>query len=574
MNSSRGASARGRAPAGVATEPLGDAEVSLLLEVLQQAKLAVWAADNSDADFAIRLWTQGAQRIYGFRNTEAIGRNYLSLFVNPQERAKAIEDHQRTIETGKEFGWNFAADDVTKDGTVRTILGNSFRVWDPHRERYIVAEVGIDISDFDDLSRQVEQMRQMTVLQGDTRHQMKILRGLNALNEAIATLNRPDDGGLERVVRSMREGVHAMLSGEPLCRVWLFDDAETPRLAPGSDELPGTPAFPETNLILTRDSMSTPLTIVADGERLVDDGGDGFRSAIVAPLRFGTDLRGALIMFFRAESPMPEPDQELIPHFSSYAAVALVMASLAREQQRRRHEETERIRHAIIQSVLHTVGNEAGLAKLAVDSLNDELVGVEGITGKARRRLEQIQASADRLGQVMGELIRLNVNIDEPAMLNLCESVRIVTRIVERDYYDKIVLEHRIDPSVSVEASEYLLREALGNLVRNAVQAMIEADGGGDLRISAYPIVREWDGKPRHIVCLDVEDSGPGVQPEFRQRVWEFGFTTRGEGHGHGLFHTRGLVGMFGGAVELLEGASELGGAHFRMLLPAGRVAD
>jgi PAS domain S-box-containing protein len=557
-------------PATGTTLPISESEIPLLLEVLQQAKLTVWAAGSADSDFAIRLWNQGAERIYGFTRQEALGTNYLSLFVNSREREQALEDHRRIVADGEEFGWNFAAEDVSKDGTVRTILGNAFRVWDAVHQEFIIAEVGIDISDFDRLSHQIDRVKELTVLQGDPRQQLRILRGLAIVNEAVGTLNRPDARGLLRVVHAIRDSVRHMLGSDPLCRVWMFDDAETPRPAEGSDELPGPPHITERELVERASAGTVPIQVVADGPPIVAGRGAEYRSAVAVPLLYGPDLRGVLAMFFRDGAPLSAEDTELLQNFSSITAVALVMAGLARDQQRRRQEETERIRHAIIESVLHTVGNEAGLAKLAADSLGEELADAGRLTDRARSNLDQIRSSSDRLGQIMGELITLTVRAGVPGRLRLADAVRVVTRIIERDHYHRVYVGHHIDPELCVEASEYLLREALGNLVNNAVWAMIEADGGGDLRVSASAVVREWNGREQRVVHLDIEDSGPGVQPQYRQKIWDAGFSTRGEGHGHGLYHTRGLVGMLGGAVELLDGRSELGGAHFRMFLPAG----
>ncbi|MER7283923.1 PAS domain-containing sensor histidine kinase [Dactylosporangium sp. NPDC000244] len=544
-----------------------DAGSALLLEVLQRAQLAVWIADSAEQGYAIREWNAGAESLYGYTRDEALGRNYVELFVNRAERAETRDSHQRIVEEGEEFGWNFAADDISKDGTIHTVLGNAFRIWDANARRYVYAEVGIDISDFEQMSRQLNRSRQLAILTaGGARQQLKIVRGIQQLNEAIASMSRPDERGLERVVKAVRSGVHDMLLSDPLCRIWLFDDAETPRLAPGYDELPGAPRVAEAEII-AKTVSSEALEMVCDHRPVIEAGDDVYHSVVASPLHIGSELRGILIMFFRAEEPLTGDDKELLAPFSSYAAVALVMAALAREQQRRRYEDTERIRHAIIQSVLHTVGNEAGLAKLAVDSLSDELRSHQELPAPVYSQLEQVRASVDRLGQIMTELIHLNVNISEQSRLNLAEAVRVVTRLIEQNHYERVVVTHDIDPGIWIEASEYLLREALNNLVQNAVQAMIEADWGGELRLTAETVERNWNGRVRTIVMLDIEDSGPGVQPGFRQRIWESGFTTRGDGHGHGLYYTRGLVGMLGGAVELVEAPSSLGGASFRLFL-------
>lgn len=538
--------------------------MNLLAGVLQQAQLSVWVADNADGDFAIKLWNPGAEMIYGYSPAEALGRNYIELFVSPKDRVEAIDSHRRIVEEGREFVWNFVADDISKDGTSIAVLGNSFRVWDEESERYLYAEVGIDISNFEHIGKQIERAGLLGWLQeGTPRKDIGLVRGLEELNEAIAMLSQPDERGLERVVGAIRDSAHQMLLRDLLCRVWMFDDAETPRLASGSDLLKKPPRHSETELARrVADSKSIELL---DIEGSLELDGVGY-SLVGLPLHIGKELRSVVLLYLRGPAKLTEADRAMFAPFSSYAAVAMLVATLAREQQRRRYEETERYRHAIIESVLHTVGNEAGLAKLAADGLAKEL-GVYNLSAKARRELDQIQSSAEKLGHLMGELIRLNVSVDEPTRLQLTEAVRIVTRTVERDYYDRITIDHDIDPCLWIEASEYLVREAISNLIRNAVQAMISADGGGELRISADMVEREWNGRFRHVVRLDIEDSGPGVLSDFHDRIWESGFTTRGEGHGYGLYHTRGLVTMLGGAVELIKAPSKLGGAHFRLFL-------
>jgi len=250
------------------------------------------------------------------------------------------------------------------------------------------------------------------------------------------------------------------------------------------------------------------------------------------------------------------------------------MAGLAKDLERRRHEEAQQIRHAIIQSILHTVGNEAGNTQLAADLLTEVLETNGPLNGEQQVNLDRIKSSASRLGQIMSELRQLDEEASQPVRAQLIKAIRIVTRLIERDHYYTIDISHEVDPALMVQVSEYLFREAFGNLVRNAVHAMIDADGGGDLRISAKRMEREWNDPRQATVCIDIEDSGPGICPVYRKQIWDYGFTTRGEGHGYGLFYTRGLVTMLGGSVQLMNEPSDLGGAHFRMTLPMATAAD
>ncbi len=111
-----------------------------------------------------------------------------------------------------------------------------------------------------------------------------------------------------------------------------------------------------------------------------------------------------------------------------------------------------------------------------------------------------------------------------------------------------------------VQANEVLLIWALENVVKNALDAL--AGRGG--RISIY--AREVGGGQ---VSLRIRDTGPGVDPEIRDRIFEPGVTTKSGGWGVGLALSRRIVeGVHRGRIELLEGT---GGTTFQIRLP---VAD
>ncbi len=111
-----------------------------------------------------------------------------------------------------------------------------------------------------------------------------------------------------------------------------------------------------------------------------------------------------------------------------------------------------------------------------------------------------------------------------------------------------------------VKANEVLLIWALENVVKNALDAL--AGRGGRISIYAREVGGGW-------VSLRIRDSGPGVEPEIRDKIFDPGVTSKSGGWGVGLALSRRIVeGVHHGKIELLEGME---GTTFQVRLP---VAD
>jgi signal transduction histidine kinase len=101
----------------------------------------------------------------------------------------------------------------------------------------------------------------------------------------------------------------------------------------------------------------------------------------------------------------------------------------------------------------------------------------------------------------------------------------------------------------------------VSNLVLNALQAT-PAGGRVNLAVDAA------NGE----LAITVEDSGAGVPPDLRERIWEPFFTTRQRGTGLGLAIVRKRVQEVGGSASL-GSASNGRGAVFHLRLPLHLVA-
>ena len=129
-------------------------------------------------------------------------------------------------------------------------------------------------------------------------------------------------------------------------------------------------------------------------------------------------------------------------------------------------------------------------------------------------------------------------------------------------------IEIRLDapkglPRILVDPGQF--RQALGNLVKNAIEAM---PSGGTLTLTLEKV-----GPPEKPgVGVSVRDSGPGLPADLRDRIFDPYVTTKTHGSGLGLAIVHRIVTDHGGSVdvETAEGA----GTTFRLVFPAAPALD
>ncbi len=138
------------------------------------------------------------------------------------------------------------------------------------------------------------------------------------------------------------------------------------------------------------------------------------------------------------------------------------------------------------------------------------------------------------------------------------KALRGVTLVVEVD--DGTV------PVAPVALSAAKLTQVLLNLVMNAAHAIGASETSAASELTGRIVVRARtvDGRTR----IEVEDDGPGVPPELRDRLFEPFVTSKpaGEGTGLGLAVCRALVDAAGGALTVEDVAPH--GARFVIDLP------
>jgi two-component system, NtrC family, sensor kinase len=211
--------------------------------------------------------------------------------------------------------------------------------------------------------------------------------------------------------------------------------------------------------------------------------------------------------------------------------------------------------------ITHEIRNPLASLGLNVELLADE-VGANN--QEARKLVTSIGNEVDRLSEITETYLRF-VRLPKPKLEH--EDLGAIATSVLEFAGGELKLAGvtwgiRIEPEVpEVVADESQLRQALLNLVRNAKEAMV--DGG---RIDVE-LARTSDA----MVRLVLADSGPGIPPENRAKIFDPFFSTKAKGTGLGLALVQQIVLEHGGRIEV--DCPENGGTRFTIDLPAADVA-
>ena len=216
-------------------------------------------------------------------------------------------------------------------------------------------------------------------------------------------------------------------------------------------------------------------------------------------------------------------------------------------------------------SIAHEVRNPLGVIFNSVGSLRRILKP----EGDADLLLGIIGEEADRLNRMVGDLLDYSRPLEpalQPVQLrSLIEEAVASSQKQAGISAEAVETRLRVGRDVStVRADARLLRQALVNLFLNAMQAMPR---GGRLFVDAR--LDELASAPA--VLIVIADTGPGVPPEVRERIWQPFFTTKATGTGLGLAVVKRIVEGHGGRALLAKSPS---GAAFHLLLPLGKDAD
>ncbi len=255
---------------------------------------------------------------------------------------------------------------------------------------------------------------------------------------------------------------------------------------------------------------------------------------------------------------------------------------------RKRAEEELRVREGLLRQAqkMESIGVLAGgiahdFNNLLTGVIGNASLALDSMTARDRNRpaIEALMDSANRAADLTRQLLAYAGKgrfVIRP--VNVSDTVREMAVLLRGSVPASISIDLDLDAEIpAVEADEGQIQQIIMNLVLNASEAIGERSGRIAIqtqtrRVDAAAIEHsQLDMKAGPYVCLEVRDTGSGMDQETLSKIFEPFFTTKFTGRGLGLAAVHGIVRAHKGAV--LADSQPGKGARFTVLLPAARIA-
>jgi PAS domain S-box-containing protein len=250
------------------------------------------------------------------------------------------------------------------------------------------------------------------------------------------------------------------------------------------------------------------------------------------------------------------------------------------------HKQAEE-EHKRLQAQLQQAQKMEAIGTLAggiAHDFNNILAAVLGYAEMARddsprgsaveRDLEKVLEAGNRAKSLVKQILAFSrQSISKRIAHDPARTVKEVVKLLRPIVPSTIAISTQIIPTRAVLADPSQMHQVLMNLCTNAFHAMEQT--GGTLAITlADRTLTTADIEPRagllpgDFAVLSVSDTGPGIPPEIRERIFDPYFTTKGlgQGTGLGLSIVHGIVSEYGGFITCECEAGT--GTTFRVFLP------
>jgi PAS domain S-box-containing protein len=526
---------------------------SLLRAIIDNSTAVVYV---KDLDGRYLLVNRRYEELFNHTPHSIIGKADADVF--PKEVADAlrrVDEHVRAV------GHAVQVEEVAphKDG-MHTYVSTKCPLYDATGRMYAVCGISTDITErMHSERRQRRQMGQLELLNRITRAVEERQDLLSILQVVIRSIE--EDMPVDFACACLYESV----GGLTVVRVGARrpDPGEEPPLTENLRfpvDQNGLSRCVRGELVYEPDISGTKSPFVQRLERA------GLRSLVITPLVVSGNTFGVLVAARRGPNSFGSGDCEFLKQLAEHVALAAHQAQLYTDLQRA-YEDLRQSQFTIMQQerlralgqmasgVAHDINNALSPATIYTELL---LEREKGLSDSARQQLETILRAVEDVGETVDRLREFYRPRDPnfaPAPMQVDRLLVQVVNLTRARWLDMpqergivINVETCVEPNLPpMSGSESDIRDALTNLVLNAVDAMPE---GGTLTLRAYPLFN-GNKTPTHL-RIDVCDTGIGMDEKTRSKCLEPFFTTKGErGTGLGLAMVYGAVRRHSGDIEI-----------------------
>ncbi len=308
-------------------------------------------------------------------------------------------------------------------------------------------------------------------------------------------------------------------------------------------------------------------------------------SLVIAPLLVESDVFGVLVCARRASQAFSSGECEFLQHLCEQVALASHQARLYGALQQA-YDDLRQTQNTIMQQerlralgqmasgIAHDINNAISPVSLYTESL---LEREPQLSERARSYLTTIQRAIEDVARTVSRMREFYREREAQLTLERVDLNRASRQVVEltrprwsdQPQQRGVMVDLRLDLAEalpSIMGAEHEIRDALTNLIFNAVDAMPK---GGTLTVRTRTIgAADAGSEGMRRVALEVTDTGIGMDEDTRRRCLEPFYTTKGErGTGLGLAMVYGMVQRHSAELEI---HSEPGrGTTVRMTFPA-----
>jgi signal transduction histidine kinase/ActR/RegA family two-component response regulator len=309
--------------------------------------------------------------------------------------------------------------------------------------------------------------------------------------------------------------------------------------------------------------------------------GAGLRSVVFAPLIVENQVFGVLVCTRCQPGAFSSGECEFLRQLSEHVALASHQARLHSALQQA-YDDLRQSQHTVMQQerlralgqmasgIAHDINNAISPVSLYTESLVER---EPNFSDSTRGDLTTIQRAIEDVARTVSRMKEFYRERDSQLTLERVQLNRAVQQVVEltRPRWSDLpqargamvdLQTDLTDPMPDIMGAEHEIRDALTNLIFNAVDAM---PAGGTLSVRTRKATAA-DGEAR--VFIEVVDTGVGMDEDTRRRCLEPFYTTKGErGSGLGLAMVYGMVQRHSAELEIESATGQ--GTTVRLSFPA-----